>query len=674
MENTLKDPTLSYWCEQIAAYDKAARPWVERSRKIVKRYKDDRGEGERKKARFNILWSNVQTLHPAIYASPPKPNVDRRYQDDDELGTLAAQTLERSASYFVQEDNFDDIMNQCVLDRLLPGRMTAWVRYVPNFVDAAVQGGEEVQGEGVQTTDDALTGDEAPPQELASESVVIDYVHWEDFGHNVARTWQEVRAVWRKVAMSRKEIKERFGDDVAQAVPMDGKEAGKDSDAEDKAQFTKATIYELWDRVTKKAYWLHKDMDKFLDVRDDPLRLSGFYPCPRPVYSTVANDSLIPTPDFLLYQDQAIELDTLTARIDALTKALKVVGVYDASAEGLERMLSENTDNKLIPVKSWAMLAEKGGLKSVVDFFPLDMVVMTLTQLYAARESVKQSIYEITGISDIVRGSTNASETATAQQIKGQFATLRLDNMQKEVARFSRDLVRIITEIVAEHFSLETMKKISGIKLLSEQEKQMYALQAQAAQQAQMGQQMQAPPPQMPEEVAELMGKPAWEQVEGLIRDDALRSFRIDIETDSTIKADQEAEKAARVEFLTAAGSFMQQAVQLPPEAQPLAMQMLMFGVRGFKVGREMESEFRTALDKLRKRLENPQPPQPDPEIELKGKELGLKEQEMQSSAALKQQELQLKGAELASYDEIEKGRIMADVMQARMQPQQPNY
>ncbi len=119
---------------------------------------------------------------------------------------------------------------------------------------------------------------------------------------------------------------------------------------------------------------------------------------------------------------------------------------------------------------------------------------------------MKQDLYEITGISDIVRGQTSASETATAQQIKGQFATLRLDNNQKDVARFSKDLVVIMTEVIAKHFSLDTIKQVSGVKLMTAEEKQL--VEAQQQQAMMMAQQTQQPPPPLPEEIEEQINFP----------------------------------------------------------------------------------------------------------------------------------------------------------------------
>ena len=95
MEDVSRTPKLNFWVEQVNAYEKEAKDWEARGKKIVKRYRDSRSDGDKKASRFNILWSNVQTLHPALYSGTPTPNVDRRYDDDGEVNTTIAQILER---------------------------------------------------------------------------------------------------------------------------------------------------------------------------------------------------------------------------------------------------------------------------------------------------------------------------------------------------------------------------------------------------------------------------------------------------------------------------------------------------------------------------------------------------------------------------------------------------
>jgi hypothetical protein len=668
----------AFWCDEIDTHEREFKKWASRSKKIIKRYKDERSGEQTSAARFNILWSNVQTLAPALYAKNPVPNVDRRFEDDDVLGTTAARVLERATAYFIDDDLFGNVMTQVVLDRLLPGRGTAWTRYVPNFVDTGVSGGDEVQKEGPQITEDIQIGDEATEQEVYSEDVEIDYVHWEDFGHTWGRTWEEVRAVWRRVYMDRTELKARFGD-IGKEVPLEKKEKS----GSEKGTSKKACVYEIWDKVKKEVIWINKSMEKPLDKRADPLNIKGFFPCPKPVYATLANDNLIPSPDYVQYQDQANELDELTGRIGSITKTLKVVGVYDKSAEGLSRLLSEGLQNTMVPVEQWALHGEKGGLKGAVDWFPMEMVVSTLISLYEAREKVKQDLYEITGISDIIRGATNANETATAQQIKGQFATLRLDNMQKDVARFARDLVRMTAEIVAEHFSIETIKQICGIRLLHDTEKQALIQQqpapvANSAQQqpnqANAGEPQPPPTPELPDEIKELLELPTWEEVEKLLRDDTLRCFRISIETDSTIKADQENEKQSRVELIGAVGQYLQQTAAMPIELQPLAAEMLMFGVKGFKVSRELETTFEVALKDIKKAAEEPAPPNPE---QLKAEADQQKDQaKMQMDQQKDQAKLQIEGQKAQAAQQKDQASMQMEMqkMQIETQAKQAEY
>lgn len=673
MKESKLSSQVSLWVDEIETYERKFMSWEKRGKAINDSYRDNK-DGSRLQSKYNILWSNVQVLAPATYSTPPNPNIDRRFEVKDDLGRYSSLVLERAVSYYVKNDNFHKIMKQSVLDRLLAGRGVAWVRYCPVFEEP------------LQITDD----EEDKEQEdvsLLSEDVETDYVHWQDFGHCWARTWQEVRGVWRRVYMSRAELVKRFGADIGNKVPLDAKEKDKDNNSNDISK--KATVYEIWDKAKKKAYWLNKSTEIFLDEQNDPLGLKNFFPCPEPIYATLVNDDLIPTADFVLYQDQAIELNVLTNRMNKILKALKIAGVYDGKAEGIGRLLSEGVENKLIPVDQFAALGDKG-LAGVFSLMPLGEIIQAITAINEAREVIKNDIYELTGISDIVRGASVASETATAQQIKGQYANLRLDDRQKDAARFAKDLIVIMTEIIAKHFSLDTIKAVSGVNLLTNAEKQQIQTQQQQAQA--LSQQTQQPPKPLPEEIEQLMEMPSWEDVEELIRNDTAREFRIDIESDSTIKADQEAEKQARTEFLTAVSSFMQQAVNVPPQMASLAMELLLFGVRGFKVSRELETSFEAMIEKMRKDAENPPPPMPNPDEEKVKAEMAFKEKELtarlQAESAkdasekefrqvdsilknrelnLKEKELMFKERELAEKSQIENSKINADTLKSKL-------
>lgn len=680
-DNSLTDEH-ARWVQEIMLYDREAQRWHTKSKKIIKRYKDERTVHDESRARYNILWSNVQTLMPAVYARNPKVDIERKFKQKDDLGRMTGEILERTTAYFIENQEFGRVMLDCILDRLLAGRGTAWARYMPHFRDASVEGLPEVQNEGTEITDTAYGDDgdqEEPVREVYNEEVCFDYIHYTDFGHNIARTIAEIHSVWRMVYMSRMELIERFGKEKAMKIPLDYSPKGL-NDEKIADDMKKATIYEIWCLDDKTVRWLHKDQSELLDKRPDPLGLKGFFPCPMPILATTANDSLIPVPDYVEYQDQAKELDMLTARIASVTKAIKVAGVYDTSAEGVGRLLSEGVENQLIPIEQWAVFGEKGGLKGVMDLLPVQEIAQTLLVLYEAREKVKGDLYEITGIADIIRGQSNPNETATAQNIKGQFANLRLSALQGEIQRFARDLVRIAAQIIAQHFSMETIKKICGVKLLTAQEKQQIQMQQQ---QAQMPPQQQQPgmppapppppPPPMTEEMMEMMQNPTWEEVEQLLRDEMMLGFRVDIETDSTIKQDEDSEKQSRIELLTAVSAFLQQSANIQdPVIKVLMAELLGFGVRSFRAGKQVEGAIQLAISEIEKQAQNPAPPPPDPEmlkIQSQEKIETMKMQATQQAEQMRMQADQQNGQQAAQLEQQKMQlQMQADVQRNQME------
>jgi hypothetical protein len=562
---------LEKYLRVIGTYENEFAKWQARVKKLVKRYRDDtRGSGGNETAKFNILWSNVQTLIPAVYAKLPNADVSRRFGDNDPVGRVAARLIERAIDFEIEHyPDFRSTMKYDVEDRFLGGRGTAWVRYEPHVAPIGVE------DDGVSITSAIEQGEGAPPplEEIEYERAPVDYVHWKDFGHSQGRTWEEVGQVWRWVYMTREALVERFGEEMARQIPTDQGPETLNAYRDSKRQYNLAKICELWDKETLKVYWLSKGMSHFIDVRDDPLNFEGFFPCPKPLYATTTSDNLVPVPDFVLYQDQAMELDILSDRIDGLVKALRVRGVYDASQPALQRLMTEGDNNALIPVDKWAAFSEKGGLKGSVDLLPLDTIAQALIQCYQARADIKGQIYEITGISDIIRGQSAASETATAQQIKGQYAGLRLRSMQEDVALFATEVIRLKAQVMCMRYQPQTILAYSAAEQMSDADK---ALIPQALQ---------------------------------LIRDKPLRNFRIDIAADSLVQIDEVQEKQDRLQFMQAFGGFLQQALpvgQASPELVPVMMDLLKYGVQAFKAARPLEGTIDAATEQLKQMAAQP--------------------------------------------------------------------
>jgi hypothetical protein len=619
---------LKGWLAAVASYDKEFKTWETRVKKIVERYADEKRK-EGGTSRFNILWSNVQTIMPAVFARLPKPDVSRRFKDNDPVGRVAALLLERALEFEI--DHYPDYraaMENSVLDRFLGGRAVAWVRYEPVIVPA----GEPEDG--AQVTEDVEAGDESTGEKLEREAASVDYVHWKDFGHTPARTWEEVPRVWRKVYMKRPALIERFGKEVGTKIPLDTKpESQKNSDGD-----YEACIYEGWDKGAKEAVWFSKSYPEILDTKPDPLGLEQFWPCPRPLFGTLTTDKLVPTPDFVLYQDQANTLDSICDRIDGLIEALQVKGVHDASIPELARIFTEGKSGDMIGVKNWAAFVEKQGLKGAIDLVDLTPIFNALKAAYEAMEQQKAQVYEITGLSDIVRGQGDAGETATAQKLKGQYASLRLKSMQGKVSQYATELLQIKAHLMCKFYQPETLMKISSADQLSDHD------------------------------------KPMVEQAIQLLKTEPLSSFRIEVSADSLVQIDEDAEKEQRMEFLGAVGSFLKEAVQAPPDLMPLLLELLEFGVRGFKVGKTIEGAFDEMRDKIKEKAQQPPaPPPPDPAIVKAQLDQQTKQAQMAQDAQLEQQRTQadalIERNRMAMESQFEQQRVALEE-QARQREQ----
>ena len=607
------------WLAHISTYEREFNKWETRVDKIIKRYRDDGRDLDRERvgAKFNILWANVQTLVPVTYSKVPQPDVSRRFKDNDPVGRVAALLLERGLDFEVQHyEDYRGTMKACVLDRFLGGRGTAWARYEPHM---RALGTPE---DGVQVTEDA----DEPNEELDYECAPVDYVHWKDFGHTIARTWDEVTGVWRKVYMTKRALEARFGEEKAKTIPLDARpeDQSRKEMAGDGEELYRACIYEIWDKETGKSYWLSKSLKEMVDEKDDPLGLEDFFPCGKPLYATLTNDSLKPVPDFVLYQDQARQLDTLADRLDGLIQALQVKGVYDASIPEIARIFTEGMNGTLIPVKNWAAFAEKNGLEGAIDVVDLKNIYEALAACYEAIQACLKIIYDITGLADIVRGQSEAQETATAQEIKGQYASLRLNVMKEDVALFATQLIQLKAQIMCGKFAPDTIAKIAGVEQLSPEDQQI-----------------------VPQAMALLLGErvanPESETP------NPLRNFRIEVNSDTMVQIDENTEKQQRMEFLSANGEFMDKATKLMMQAGPAApilgpviMSLWKFGVTGFKVGRLIEGTIDQAADQIKALAAQPQPERPDPEMAKVQAEAQLNQVKNQQDAQAAERDAQL--------------------------------
>lgn len=638
-----------------SAENPQVKVWLDELKQAEKREKDFRKEGarinaifeaeKREECQFNILYSNTETLGPALYNSTPRPVVQRRFKDPDPLGGMASKATQRALEYLLDDGmasyaTFDDLLKSAVLEALVPGRGVTRFKYDAKF--ETVQ--EQVQEDAAQAETGVDTESVEPQgyEKVEGEMVCGEEVPWDRFLHGYAKKWKDVPWVAFIHFMDNEEIKSNFGKPVAASIEFTSlRESSSDDDSNssrDKAGMANvkvAQVYEVWDKDSKKVYFVSPNYkgDFLKPPVEDPLGLSGFFPCPKPLTFIQKITSLTPVPLYAMYEEQAKELNRVTVRINKLIAALKIRGMYDATVDGIDKVL-ESDDNTLIPANNVAALygsGSGGGLDKSVWLFPIKDISPVLQQLYLQRNQVKQTIYEITGIADIMRGSSQASETLGAQELKNQWGTLRLKRAQKEVARYSRDCLRIMTEIAMSKLHPETLQGMTGLPIPTEAQKEQARTQVR---------QLQAVGQPVPPQLAPILQGPSWGDILALLKNDLQRSYRIDIETNSTIDAEATEDKKDIGELLNALAQFLNgigpliESGTMPFDA---AKSMMMVIVRRFKFGNEVEEQINAMQ-------------QPKPKADPAQQKAQLEMQQMQQEMAGKQQDRQ-QTAQLAQMD-----------------------
>jgi hypothetical protein len=627
-DDVLPDRSSRYWLDCIGDAQKFFAFWHEKADSIDAVYADlHKMAATNADREYKMFWANLEVLKPAIYSRPPAPVVVPRWKDHKELPRKASELLERTLILNFEEIGLDAIMLQVRDDLATVGRGTAWVRL------EAAEGGDRN---------------------------VIDHLDRADFLHEPARKWAEVGWVAKRAWLARAEVRARFGDAAANAVTLKKPNDGKgEAQAADYPGERKAEIWEIWSRTKGLVIWVSPGVEEALDVKEPFLKLDGFFPCPRPAYATLERRSLVPVPDFYYYRDQLEEINELTARISALSEALRLCGFYPGGAgdlaEAIETALKNTSNNaRLIPVANFQNLGGNS-LKDSVVWLPIVEVANTIASLVTLRKQLIDDVYQISGVSDIMRGATDPQETLGAQELKSQYGSIRIRDRQAELVRFARDLTRISAEIMAENYAPQQFAAMAQMDLPTEAEvgaqakamgqEALHYLETQDGRQLQQDTRALAEARQrMDAQIEKLQATITLEKVVELLREERIRPFVLEIETDSTIQPDENAEKAKRAEFLSALSGTMREIVPLvggQPAAAPFAAELLKFAVAPFRAGRALEGAIEQFAEAVKS--EAAQSPQPGPEqikADQEARRLTLDKQKHDDEMAVRRQEI----------------------------------
>lgn len=674
--------------KQLREWEKAEREWQDICDQIDEVYsRTDRNytalertsPGVWADAELDLFWASYEILKPAVYARPPKPVVSPQFKDRRPVKNKTAELLERTSISAFDRSDINNVMCEIRDDLIFTNRGVMWLTY-------------ETEG---------------------GQKVCFEQIDRKDFRHQPARKWSEVGAVARRAWMTKRDMKKRFASHSGDAY-KDAKFTVKRDEEENGSvdHSRKASVWEVWHKVDNKVYWVSEGVEVLLDVSEPELKLRDFFPCPKPAFGTLQRRSLIPVPDYERYAVHFGKINTLTSRIYLLLDKVKMKGLIPSGgdvADAIEELIRSDDDEILIPVPSASLT---GDMANFVQWMPIADVATTIQGLITARSQLIDDFYQLSGISDIMRGATEAEETLGAQQLKTQYGSVRVEQKVRELQRIACDAVKIASEIIAEKFSQETLlemsqmeiptkaditKQIEGIEKAAKQE--LKALEDKAREMAsQMGgqvdpQQAQQAQQEFQQAQQQILAKYApmlneakaevpIEDIMKLLRDDKARGFAFEIEDESTIIADEQAEKQSRNEFMAAfstAAQALAPLVQSGPDGAKLAGALLKFQLAPYRVGRELESMIDDWIDSV---ANTPPPSQDDGSAELAAAQNKLAEAEqvkaqaamanVQAKAALdkaenqrKFLELQQKGNEQAQKAQQENDKLrlqLADV------------
>lgn len=650
------DPKAEYRAllEKVKSREEAFKKgWWKDAETARKLYDGSSSQASDEDRAYNILYSNTEVLLPSLYSATPKPDIRARYLPEAAKLSPVTTALERYLTILSDPgtpgfESFDDALSETVLSSLVPGMGYSRLRYYPKRANP-----------------------------LAIESGFYKTLLW-----GKARKWSKTPWVAFRHELTPAEFYAQFAipeEDENKLSLLD--DPSDDYSEKSSSPTPKGTIvYEIWVKASKKIIFLSEDWEDLL-CREDPdvLKLAGFYPTPGPLLFTKQPGDLTPVPLFQYYRNQAQELNRITIRLNKVISAIRVRGAYNGLlGPDMEKLLANGEmENALIPASEAALLAAQGGgFERHIWFLPIEKLVQVAATLYQARESIKAVIYEITGLSDIIRGSSVASETATAQDLKNKWGTIRLRRMQTLVANYVRDIYRLASDAAPTILTPEQWKSITSLPFPTRKEQAAARQQIQMAQQAyaqaaQMAQtQNQPPPPQppIPPPVQAQAQGPAWEDILSQISSDSSRVFLINVQDSSTIDLDTAADKDDVTKFMASLGQIL-----------PGLGQFAALGPSGLEASKAILSgvctRYKFGLDMLPaiQGLEAPPPPQgPSPEEEKAKEQAAQAAQQQQAAAQAQQASMQKQLSQLKDVEmQLREQKLALDTQAGQLQLQQ---
>jgi hypothetical protein len=577
--------------------------------------------------RFPIFWSSIQTVAPAYYSQTPKTIAKVRFDIEDDVARTGAKITERLSEYLLDLGPFDDVMKASVLDFLVADRACTRVILEEREAEVEVKTPIQIQYDAAEEPHAYLQdgtevfGIEALPDEQGGfyyiskgkevrRHIVPVAVPYDEILHTPqAKSQDEITEVAFKFSLPEDDAREMFPE--AQNLPL--KSAGTD-DKEDKDKVkSTATKYlegwEIWCLTTKKVYWVCEDYKEgVLRSEDDPYNLRNFFPCTKFFIGTKRRKSMYGRPAYIQLRGLINQIHETSERLRKLINAARRRALADGTVKDLMQLI-QSDENEFIFVPNLNQIIEKGGLGNLIQYLPMAELNEAISQMAQLIDRFKQEFFELYGVPDVVRGSSDPMETLGAQQIKTQSLGLRFSYPIGQVGELARDTIELMIDLSLNAYTDDELAQKIGVQHMAEADVERY------------GQSIQ------------------------FLRSDEERVVRVDIETDSTSRLTETIDQQNRnVAVQTVMGGLQQVAsmAQHSPQFIPVALKTILMSLSSMRAGKDFEDEVKAAVDALMESQSQPQQPPPDYEgmkLQLKQQELAMKQQKQAHEIQLQQME-----------------------------------
>ena len=604
-----------YWQKQLelATSNPRYREWLSKSNEIVRRYRNESFKPDSENGSvfqtmdngYNLLYRNVSVRLPFILPYIPKVTVDRTNNDNDGIGRAAAMILERVVNKLVDKEEFKSALGLSKLDAELSNFGVIWTSYNPSI-----------------TTEGLL-----------KEDVKFEYINHNDFIWQKSKKWSDVEWVGKRLRLTEKDFLDRFkGKEEYINRDYDTLSDLADVNLVDERDLNEETtsVYEIWDKTTKKVYFYVPGSEKILDVVDYPYNIT--FPCTKPLSYDAFTDSTIPVSRHAQYLSQYKKVDALNSQINNLLDAINLRGAYDASIPDFGKIFDAANTNKLIGLKNIEKYQGKA-LNDMLWLYDPMPIAQAIDKLKLDRDTIIQDIQKGLGIYDTLEGQTNPQEAYGTNRLKGSFGTMRLQDDQKDAIYFVQDTIRIACEIIAQIFEPLSLIQYSTIEYTTETLDSIYRGIA-------------------------------------LLKDDLLKSFRISISLEDVRSYYDNDYKASISALWTDVFAQLQTSaniIQQIPEMAGICKEAIMSMVRANKVGTFVEQALESAINEsikmyIENQNTNKEPSIDQLKLQLEQEKINIEKMKVQNEAIKSQQSFEKELANDIEKAALENKRLRAEI------------